>query len=55
MKYRRFGRTEMMLSQFSLGCMQFTGDSPEENAIATIESLRKFDQQWLHFTCWRSI
>ncbi|XOV90227.1 MAG: aldo/keto reductase [Pseudomonadota bacterium] len=37
MKYRRFGRTEMMLSQFSLGCMQFTGDSPEENAIATIE------------------
>ena len=26
-----------MLSQFSLGCMQFTGDSPEENAIATIE------------------
>ena len=27
----------MMLSQFSLGCMQFTGDSPEENTIATIE------------------
>ena len=37
MKYRRFGRTEMMLSQFSLGCMQFTGDSPERNAIAVIE------------------
>ena len=37
MKYRRFGRTEMMLSQFSLGCMQFTGDSPEENAIETVE------------------
>ena len=37
MKYRRFGRTEMMVSQFSLGCMQFTGESPEENAIATIE------------------
>lgn len=37
MKYRRFGRTEMMLSQFSLGCMQFTGSSPEANAIATIE------------------
>jgi predicted aldo/keto reductase-like oxidoreductase len=37
MKYRRFGRTEMMLSQFSLGCMQITGESPEENAIATIE------------------
>jgi len=37
MKYRRFGRTEMMLSQFSLGCMQFTGKSPERNAIETIE------------------
>ena len=37
MKYRRFGRTEMMLSQFSLGCMKFTGDSPEENAIETVE------------------
>ena len=37
MKYRRFGRTEMMLSQFSLGCMQFTGKSPESNAIATME------------------
>ena len=37
MKYRRFGRTEMMLSQFSLGCMQFTGESPEANAIATVE------------------
>ena len=37
MKYRRFGRTEMMLSQFSLGCMQFTGKSPESNAIATVE------------------
>lgn len=38
MKYRRFGRTDMMLSQFSLGCMQFAGESPEENAIATIEA-----------------
>ena len=37
MKYRRFGRTEMMVSQFSLGCMQFTRDTPEENAIATVE------------------
>lgn len=37
MKYRRFGRTEMVLSQFTLGCMQFTGESPEESAIATIE------------------
>ena len=37
MKYRRFGRTEMMLSQFSRGCMQFTGKSPESNAIATVE------------------
>ncbi len=27
----------MMFSQLSLGCMQITGDSPEENAIATIE------------------
>jgi len=37
MKYRRFGRTDMMLSQFSLGCMQITGKSSEKNAIATIE------------------
>lgn len=37
MKYRRFGRTEMNLSQFSLGCMQFVRDTPEETAIATIE------------------
>jgi hypothetical protein len=37
MKYRRFGRTEMMLSQFSLGCMQFTGKTPERTAIATVE------------------
>ena len=37
MKYRRFGRTEMMVSQFTLGCMQITGESPEENAILTIE------------------
>lgn len=37
MQYRRFGRTEMVLSQFSLGCMQFTGESLEDNAIATVE------------------
>ena len=37
MKYRRFGRTEMMLSQYSLGCMQFTGKSKESNAIRTVE------------------
>ena len=37
MKYRRFGRTEMMVSQFSLGCMQFTGNSLERNAIRTVE------------------
>ena len=37
MKYRRFGRTEMLLSQFTLGCMQITGESPEDRAIATIE------------------
>jgi predicted aldo/keto reductase-like oxidoreductase len=37
MKYRRFGRTGMQLSQFTLGCMQITGESPEERAIATIE------------------
>jgi len=37
MEYRRFGRTEMMLSQYSLGCMQITGKSKESNAIATIE------------------
>jgi predicted aldo/keto reductase-like oxidoreductase len=37
MRTRRFGRTEMLLSQVSLGCMQFTGDSPEEVAIATVE------------------
>ena len=37
MKYRRFGRTEMKLSQFTLGCMQITGESPEESAIRTIE------------------
>ena len=37
MKYRRFGKTEMMLSQLSLGCMRFTGDSPEEDAIGTVE------------------
>jgi len=36
MRYRRFGKTEMMLSQVSLGCMRFTGDSPEEAAIATV-------------------
>lgn len=36
MQYRRFGRTEMLLSQFSLGCMQW-GKSPQANAIATIE------------------
>lgn len=37
MKYRRFGKTEMPLSQISLGCMRFTGDSPEETAIQTVE------------------
>jgi predicted aldo/keto reductase-like oxidoreductase len=37
MKYRRFGRTEMNLSQFTLGCMQITRNVPEETAIATIE------------------
>ena len=37
MIYRRFGRTEMKLSQFSLGCMQIVGDIPEETAIATVE------------------
>ncbi|MDA3963497.1 MAG: aldo/keto reductase [Planctomycetota bacterium] len=37
MQYRRFGKTEMMLSQLSLGCMQFTGESPEETAIETVE------------------
>ena len=34
MKYRRFGKTEMVLSQLSLGCMRFTGDTPEDVAIA---------------------
>ncbi len=37
MKYRRFGRTEMPLSQLSLGCMRFTGETPEEVAVATVE------------------
>ena len=37
MKYRRFGRTEMLVSQFSLGCMQFIRNTPEEVAISTIE------------------
>ena len=36
MQYRRFGRTEMMLSQFTLGCMQFTR-CPEPQALATVE------------------
>lgn len=37
MKYRRFGKTEMRISQITLGCMRFTGDSPEETAIRTVE------------------
>ena len=37
MKYRRFGRTDMLVSQFSLGCMQFIRNTPEDVAIATIE------------------
>lgn len=39
MQYRRFGRTNMLLSQISLGCMRFPGASPEddENAIRTVE------------------
>lgn len=42
MKYRRFGRTEMMLSQMTLGCMQFTGDWPEDLAIQTVvEGVRR--------------
>lgn len=37
MKYRRFGRTEMRLSQIILGCMQFTGEKPEVDAIQVVE------------------
>ncbi|NQZ70634.1 MAG: aldo/keto reductase, partial [Lentisphaeria bacterium] len=37
MKYRRFGKTEMVISQFTLGCMQFVGESPEETTIETVE------------------
>lgn len=37
MKTRRFGKTNMRLSQLSLGCMRFTGGSPEETAIRTVE------------------
>lgn len=36
MKYRRFGRTEIMLSQFSLGCMQITRCSLSQ-ALDTME------------------
>ncbi len=36
MIYRRFGKTEMMLSQMTLGCMQFAGDKPKENGIETV-------------------
>ena len=36
MKLRRFGKTEMMISQITLGCMQFTGDWPANLAVATI-------------------
>lgn len=35
MQYRRFGKTEMRLSVFSLGTMRYL--SSESNAIATIE------------------
>jgi predicted aldo/keto reductase-like oxidoreductase len=34
--YRRFGQTEMMLSQITMGCMQIPG-SPEEVAVETVE------------------
>lgn len=37
MKTRRFGKTDMHLSQLSLGCMRFTGEIPEEDAIGAVE------------------
>ncbi|MDE0840489.1 MAG: hypothetical protein OSB41_15760 [Kiritimatiellae bacterium] len=37
MRYRRFGKTEVNLSQVSLKSIHFTGNLPEELAIATLE------------------
>ena len=37
MKYRRFGKTEMMLSQITLGGLGFAGDTPEETAVRTVQ------------------
>ena len=34
MKYRRFGRTGMMLSQISVGCMRFADD---ESTVAMLK------------------
>lgn len=34
MKYRRFGKTEMMLSQISVGCMRFSSD---EDTVAMLQ------------------
>lgn len=36
-KYRRFGQTEFLLSQISLGCMRIPGEVPEADALATVE------------------